>query len=176
MSDDLIPNLVSKSSGDSLKAEVLAVSKAIRRSVLDINAAAETIEMELVRFRADDGEIDLNFDFSTDTVWATYGQMAVLFGCSEPNIIQHIKGLYDDGEVDRASTTKNILVVRQEGGRTVRRGIEHFNLDVILAVGFKVSSGKAIQFRQFATRTLKAYITDGYALNERRLAGSWRQR
>lgn len=170
MSDDLIPDFISEGSADSLERAIASATKAVRRSVRDINIAAETIEMELVKFRADDGEIDLNFDFNSDTVWATYGQMAALFGCTEANVIQHVTALYESGEVAREATTKNILVVREEGKRTVRRGIEHFNLDMILAVGFKVSSAKAIQFRQFATRTLKAYITDGYALNERRLA------
>ena len=146
-----------------------AVSDA-RRSTRQVTESAEQIEFELVRFRADDKEIELNFDFSGDTVWATYGQMAALFGCSETNVIHHVSQIFDSGEIDRGATTQKISVVRSEGGRTVRRSVEHFNLDVILSVGYRVSSAKAIKFRQFATRTLKAYITDGYVLNERRLA------
>lgn len=150
---------------------IAKIISATRRTTVGITESAEQIEMELVKFRADDAEIELNFDFGSDTVWATYGQMAVLFGCTERNVIHHVQTAFDSGEIDRAATTKNLFVVRSEGTRTVRRGVEHFSLDVILSVGYKIASNRAIEFRKFATRTLKAYITDGYALNERRLSG-----
>ncbi len=142
----------------------------VRRAARRANESAEQIEIELVRFRAEDGDIDLRFDFGADTVWATYGQMATVFGCTERNVGQHVTRIFEDGEIERGATTKNIFVVRTEGQRRIRREVEHFNLDVILSVGYRISSSKAIEFRKFATRTLKAYITDGYALNERRLA------
>lgn len=143
---------------------------AARRSRIAIEDSSVQLEMELVRFRADDGELEIRFDVGAETVWATQQQMAFLFGCAPENITDQLSRIYADQELDRRATIKEILVVRDEGGRQVRRGIEHFNLDVILSVGYRVSSTKATKFRQWATTTLKAYLVDGYALNERRLS------
>ncbi|WEK50347.1 MAG: RhuM family protein [Candidatus Kaistia colombiensis] len=121
------------------------------------------------RFKSDGKEVDLPIDFGRDTVWATYDQMAALFGTQQPAVIKHVANIYAEGELDRAATTSKMEVVRREGGRDVRRALDHFNLDVILAVGYRVSSKKATEFRKWASTVLKGYIEDGYALNGARL-------
>ena len=133
-------------------------------------ATARQIEMVLVRFDGENAPIDFNVDWSHETVWATQRQMADLFGKDTNTIGHHIRSLYESGELDRAATTSNFEVVRLEGGRLVSREIEHYNLDVILVVGYRVNGTKAGQFRQWANGVLKRYITDGFALNKERLA------
>eukprot|EP01012_Entosiphon_sulcatum_P025143 TRINITY_DN3041_c0_g1_i1.p1 TRINITY_DN3041_c0_g1~~TRINITY_DN3041_c0_g1_i1.p1 ORF type:complete len:351 (+),score=64.36 TRINITY_DN3041_c0_g1_i1:356-1408(+) len=132
-------------------------------------ATARQIEMYLVRFDGENAPIDFNVDWSHETVWATQRQMADLFGKDTDTIGHHIRSLFESGELDRAATTANFPVVRQEGVRSVSRDIEHYNLDVILVVGYRVNGNKAAQFRLWANGVLKRYITDGFALNETRL-------
>jgi hypothetical protein len=91
------------------------------------------------------------------------------FGKDSDTIGTHIKNIYEFNELERAATTAKIAVVRFEGGRSVKRTIEHFNLDVIISVGYRASSPTATAFRQWATKTLRSYIIDGYAINEARL-------
>lgn len=140
-----------------------------RKSREAANDWSAQIEMELVRFDGENAAIDFNVDWSHETVWATQRQMADLFGREVPTINEHIARLYADGEFERSATVRNFRIVRLEGGRQVGRDIEHYNLDVILTVGYRVSSAKAVEFRKWANKVLKAYITEGYALNETRL-------
>lgn len=121
------------------------------------------------KFKTDGQEIDFPIDFETDTVWATYDQMASLFGTQVPAITKHVSNIYSEGEVTREGTTSKMEVVRKEGHRDVRRTLDHFNLDVILAVGYRVSGKRATEFRKWASTVLKGYIQDGYALNGKRL-------
>ncbi|AZO29786.1 RhuM family protein [Mesorhizobium sp. M1B.F.Ca.ET.045.04.1.1] len=121
------------------------------------------------KFKSGGREIDFPIDFEADTVWATYDQMATLFGTQTPAIIKHVTNIYADGEVAKEGTTSKMEVVRREGDRDVRRTLEHFNLDVILAVGYRVSGQRATEFRKWAAKILKGYIEDGYALNGKRL-------
>jgi len=124
----------------------------------------------LASFRPGDGsEINFPVDLESETVWATYDQMAVLFGTQPPNIIKHVANIYAEGEVAKEGTTSKMEVVRLEGGRQVKRSVDHFNLDVILAVGYRVSGKKAAEFRKWASSILKGYIQEGYALNGKRL-------
>lgn len=124
----------------------------------------------IARFKPDDGaEIDFGIDFGGDTVWATYDQMADLFGVQSPAVIKHVANIYDSGELERDATTSKLEVVRTEGSRQVKREIEHFNLDMVLAVGYRVNSKRATAFRKWASTVLKGYIEDGYALNGKRL-------
>lgn len=134
-----------------------------------IGTTVDQIEFELVRFNGENAAVDLNVDWSHETVWATQNQMADLFDKDRDTIGKHIAKIYSEGELEREATTANFAVVRLEGGRSVSREIEHFNLDVILSVGYRVSSVKATEFRKWATKTLRSYITDGFALNESRL-------
>lgn len=127
--------------------------------------------LELVPFNEGDVEIRFGFDALNETVWATQQQIAELFERDANTIGEHLQNLFSEGELGREATTRKFRVVRPEGGRAVARDIDHYNLDAILAVGYRVSSKRATAFRQFATRTLKSYIIDGYAINERRLRG-----
>ena len=95
--------------------------------------------------------------------------MAELFDCSTDNISLHLKNIYAEEELTPKATTEKISVVRQEGSRQVRRTLEHYNLDAIIAVGYRVNSKKATRFRQWATKTLKEYIQKGFVLNDEML-------
>jgi hypothetical protein len=133
------------------------------------NELSAQIEMELVRFDGENAPVDLNFDWSHETVWATQKQIADLFGVDRSVVTKHIANIYESGELEPTATSANHALVRLEGGRQVSRELEHYNLDVILSVGYRVSSVKATEFRKWATQTLRRYITDGFALNETRL-------
>lgn len=147
-------------------AKFLAKAKRARERA---NEWSDQIEMDLVRFDGENAKVDLNFDWSHETVWATQRQIADLFDKDRDTVGHHIAKIYEEGELDRGATTAKFPVVRLEGGRSVSRDVEHFNLDVILSVGYRVSSVKATEFRKWATQTLRRYITDGFALNESRL-------
>ena len=101
-----------------------------------------------------------------ETFWLTQSGMAELFDCSADNISLHLKNIYADGELEQAATTEKFSVVRKEGSREVRRSIDHYDLDAIIAVGYRVNSKKATHFRQWATKTLKEYIQKGFVLND----------
>jgi hypothetical protein len=133
------------------------------------NEASAQIEMELVRFDGENAHVDLNFDWSHETVWATQRQIADLFGINVPAVSKHIANIFESEELDPQATVSKMETVRIEGGRNVSREVEHYNLDMILSVGYRVSSAKATEFRKWATHTLRRYITDGFALNESRL-------
>lgn len=104
--------------------------------------------------------------FKNETFWLTQSGMAELFDCSTDNISLHLKNIYKEEELDPEATTEKISVVRREGNREVRRTLDHYNLDAIIAVGYRVNSKKATRFRQWATKTLKEYITKGFVLND----------
>lgn len=143
--------------------------KKIRRVKEAANEASRQIEMELVRFDGENAPIDFNVDWSHETVWATQRQMADLFGKDVNTIGEHLGNLFDSGEFAREATARNFRVVRLEGGRSVSREIEHYNLDVVLVVGYRVNGTRAAEFRKWANGVLKRYITEGFALNEDRL-------
>ena len=105
-----------------------------------------------------------------ETVWLNQAQMAELFDTSTDNISLHLKNIYADKELEEPATTEDYSVVRQEGSRTVRRRLKHYNLDAIISVGYRVSSARATQFRIWATRVLRQHLVEGYTLNQRRLA------
>lgn len=116
------------------------------------------------------GELRLKVDSEGQTVWATQAQIAALFDCTEQNVDHHIGRIISTGELEESATTKQYLVVRTEGTRQVTRNIAHYNLDMILSVGYRVNTVTATRFRQWATATLKEYITSGYVLNAAKLA------
>ena len=154
-----------KTSDDKAKTAARKAAKAARD-------AADQLELELIRFNGENAPVDLSFDWSHETVWATQKQIADLFGINVPAVSKHLTNIFESGELDPAATVSKMEIVRAEGGRQVSRAVEHYNLDVILSVGYRVSSQKATAFRKWATQTLKSYLTDGYALNERRLKDS----
>ena len=108
----------------------------------------------------------VNVVFQDETFWLTQSGMAELFDCSTDNISVHLKNIYAEEELSPEATTEKISVVRQEGSRQVRRTLDHYNLDAIIAVGYRVNSKKATRFRQWATKTLKEYIQKGFVLND----------
>ena len=105
-----------------------------------------------------------------ETVWLNQTQMADLFDTSTDNISLHLKNIYADNELEELATTEDYSVVRQEGSRTVRRRLKHYNLDAIISVGYRVSSARATLFRIWATGVLRQHLVEGYTLNQRRLA------
>lgn len=133
------------------------------------NEASSQIELELVRFDGENAPVDLNFDWSHETVWASQKQIADLFDVNVPAVSKHISNIFESGELEPEATVSKMEIVRREGGRSIVRSVDHYNLDMILSVGYRVSSVKATEFRKWATQTLRRYITDGFALNEVRL-------
>jgi len=121
-------------------------------------------------FVSQDGQAQLEVALDQDTVWLSQAQMGQLFDTSPENVLMHLQNIFKDEELEEPATTKEFLVVRQEGKRQVRRRIKHYNLDAIISVGYRVSSKRATQFRQWATRVLKDHLVQGYTLNQRRLA------
>jgi len=115
------------------------------------------------------GELELNVSIKEDTIWLTQKQIAELFEVTIPNISMHIKAIYKEKELDKNPTVKKFLTVQKEGNREVTRDLEHYNLDVIISVGYRVSSIKATKFRQWATTVLKSYISNGYAINSEKI-------
>ena len=101
-----------------------------------------------------------------ETIGGTRPQIAKVFGCTDQNVLMHIQKIYKGGELDPASTSKKSLLVQNEGGRSVKRTVELFNLDVILAIGYRVNYGKAAEFRKWATLTLSKFLVDGFVLDK----------
>ena len=108
----------------------------------------------------------VNVVFYEENFWLTQSGMAELFDCTTDNVSLHLKNIYAEGELEQNATTEKFSVVRKEGTRTVNRTIDHYNLDAIIAVGYRVNSKKATRFRQWATKTLKEYIQKGFVLND----------
>lgn len=123
---------------------------------------------------SDDGvSTDVRFDPSDQSMWVSAKEMAALFGSSYSNIKRHISNIYKDEELDKRSTIAKFAIVQSEGGREVLRSdVEHYNLDMILSVGYRVNAKKAVAFRKWATRTLRAFIEQGYVINEKALRES----
>lgn len=115
------------------------------------------------------GEIEINISLKNETIWLTQKQIAEVFGVNIPAISKHIKNIYKDEELNQFTTVSILEIVQKEGKREVTRSLEHYNLDIILAVGYRTNSAKAIKFRQWATKVLKSYIQDGYAINSHKI-------
>ena len=121
---------------------------------------------EVLLYSDESGKEYVSVIFAEETFWLSQSGMAELFDCTPENILQHLKNIYAEEELAPDATTKKFLVVRREGSRDVRRSIDHYNLDAIIAVGYRVNSRKATRFRQWATKTLKEYIQKGFVLND----------
>lgn len=116
-----------------------------------------------------DGQASLHVSLDGDTVWLTQAQIAQLFDVKPQNITMHLKNVFAEGELEEQATCKDFLQVQMEGGREVKRKRKHYNLDAIISVGYRVSSKRATQFRQWATRILRQHLVQGYTLNQERL-------
>ncbi|THA08935.1 RhuM family protein [Rodentibacter pneumotropicus] len=120
-------------------------------------------------YQTQDGQAQVEVRFESETVWLTQLQMSELFDTTSENVLMHLKNIFKEQEIDEVSTTKDFLVVRQEGKRKVSRNLKHYNLDAIISVGYRVKSASATKFRIWATARLKDYLVKGYALNQQRL-------
>lgn len=129
----------------------------------------EVIMSEIIIYQAEDNKAQVEVTFEQDTVWLSQKQIAALFGTEVPAINKHIKNILREGELMPDSTISKMEIVAQEGGRSVRRKIDLFNLDMIISVGYRINSTRATQFRIWATQTLKEHLLRGYTLNEKRL-------
>ena len=122
---------------------------------------------QIIIYQTDDDQTQIDVRLENETVWLTQAQMAELFQTDRTSIVRHINKIYADDELDRDSTCAKIAQVQKEGQRTVRRSIPYFNLDMIISVGYRVNSNRGVKFRQWASRVLKQYLINGYAINER---------
>lgn len=120
-------------------------------------------------YQTEDGQTRIDVRFDRDTLWLSQSQMAELFDKDSDTISLHLRNIYYSGELDEQATTEESSVVRQEGKREVRRSIRFYNLDVVISVGYRVSSKKGTLFRIWATQRLREYLIQGYTLNQARL-------
>jgi prophage maintenance system killer protein/DNA-binding MarR family transcriptional regulator len=124
---------------------------------------------EIVLFESKDGKVTLPVSVDVDTVWLSRKQMAELFNVTPQNITMHLKSIYKTGELEESATSKDFLLVQQEGGRDITRSVNCYNLDAIISIGYRVNSSRATQFRIWATSVLKEYLLKGAAINQNRL-------
>jgi hypothetical protein len=126
-------------------------------------------EGQFLVYAAEDGTLKIDVRLENETVWLTQQQMAELFQTSQQNISLHLQNIYEEGELRSESTHKEFLLVRQEGPRQVTRAVEHYNLDAIISVGYRVKSAVATSFRIWATQKLREFIVKGFVLDDERL-------
>lgn len=128
---------------------------------------------EILIYQNTEGNIKIDVTLNEETVWLTQAQMQELFQKSKATISEHIKNVFEEGELDAGTTVRKFRTVQTEGARMVERDLEHYNLDVIISVGYRVKSVQGTQFRIWATQRLKEYIIKGFTLNDERFkAGS----
>ncbi|HMK04145.1 MAG TPA: virulence RhuM family protein [Ferruginibacter sp.] len=123
---------------------------------------------EIIIYQSPDGNIKIDVRLEEETVWLSIEQMAMLFGKGRSTIAEHVANVYEEGELEQNPTCRKFRQVRKEGAREVERDIDHYNLDVIISVGYRVKSPQGTQFRIWATQRLKEYIIKGFALNDDR--------
>ncbi len=124
---------------------------------------------EFLLYETEDGRTRVECRFVEDTLWLSQAGMADLFQVKVPTVNEHLKNLYAEGEIQQEATIRQYLMVRQEGRRQVNRHIDHYNLDAILAVGYRVRSARGTQFRRWATERLREYLVKGFTLDDERL-------
>jgi len=128
---------------------------------------------EILIYQNSEGNIKIDVRLEEESVWLTQAQLCELFQKSKATISEHIKNVFEEGELDASATVRNFRTVQIEGKREVERAIDYYNLDVIISVGYRVKSPQGTQFRIWATQRLKEYIIKGFALNDDRFkAGS----
>jgi hypothetical protein len=124
---------------------------------------------EFLLYVTEDGRARVECRFEQETIWLSQKLMAELFDKDIRTINEHLQGIYEDGEIDAGATIRKFRIVRQEGSREVARVIEHYNLDAILAVGYRVRSARGTQFRRWATERLREYLVKGFTMDDERL-------
>ena len=126
-------------------------------------------QSSIILYQTEDGRTRIQCRFENETIWLTQALIAELFQVTVPTVNEHLKGIYAEGEVAAGATIRKFRIVRSEGRREVAREIEHYNLDAILAVGFRVRSHRGTQFRQWATARLTEYLVKGFTMDDERL-------
>lgn len=126
---------------------------------------------EILLYRTEDGRTEIQVTLQDETVWLSQAQMAELFQKDVRTINEHIKNIYEDGELQKEPTIRKFRIVQTEKKRKVTRTIDFYSLDVIISVGYRVKSHRGTQFRIWATQRLKEYIVKGFVMDDRRLAG-----
>lgn len=129
----------------------------------------ENKENSLIIYQDDNGSVKVNVRFSDEDVWLTQAQLAEIYATTQENISMHLSNIYKNAELEQVRTYKKILLVRQEGARSVRREMDHYNLDVVIALGYRIQSQVATRFRRWATERLHEYIQKGFAMDDDRL-------
>lgn len=126
---------------------------------------------EIIIYVGADGEPNIEVRIEGETVWLTQSQLVELFQSSKANVSEHIKHIFDEGELDKISVVRNFRTVQNEGSREISRDIEHYNLDLIISLGYRIKSGTATRFRQWATARLREYIVKGFTIDSEKLKG-----
>lgn len=126
-------------------------------------------ESNILLYETEEGNVNVDVILKDETIWLTQKNMAEVFDCSSDNVSLHLKNIFEDNELDKNSTTEKISVVRKEGNRNVNRELEFYNLDAIIAVGYRVNSKKATKFRIWATKILKDYMIKGFAIDTEKM-------
>ena len=126
-------------------------------------------ENNIIIYQDEDGVTKVSVKFSDEDIWLTQNQIAEIYKTTQENISMHIKNIYKDGELENNSTNKKFLLVQNEGNRQVKRNIDHYNLDMIIALGYRVQSQVATRFRVWATQRLHEYIQKGFTMDDERL-------
>jgi hypothetical protein len=127
---------------------------------------------EIIIYQTEDGLTNIEVKIQDETVWLTQQQMADLFQTSRTNVVEHIKHIYDEGELDENATCRKFRQVRKEGNREVSREMPFYNLDMIISLGYRVKSIIATNFRRWATERLKEYMIKGFTMDDERLKGN----
>ena len=126
-------------------------------------------EKNLIIYQAKNGAIELRGDFERETLWATQAQIAQLFDVTSQNVTLHLNNIFKDKELDEKATCKESLQVQIEGNRRVERKVKLYNLDAVIAIGYRISSVMGTNFRIWATKTLREHITKGYTINRKQI-------
>jgi len=124
---------------------------------------------DLIIYNTEDGKVKINLKLEDGTIWLSQLEIAELFQSSKQNISKHIKAIFSDGELDEKSTVNYKLTVQKEGKREIKRKVAYYNLDMILAIGYRVRSPRGTQFRNYATTVLKEYLIKGFAMDDEKL-------
>ncbi len=126
-------------------------------------------ENKIILYKDDEGKVSVNVRFADEDVWLTREHLAEIYATTPQNISFHVGNIYADGELEDGATRKKFFLVRQEGSRNVKREIDHYNLDMIISLGYRVQSQVAVRFRRWATQRLHEYIQKGFAMDDERL-------
>jgi len=130
---------------------------------------------QLIIYQTKSGALELRTDVANETIWANRMQMAEIFGVNPPAISKHIQNIYKERELSKKATSSKMELVQNEAGRQVKRQVDIYNLDILIAVGYRINSIVGTKFRQWATKTLRSYIVNGYAINKKRISKNYQQ-